>query len=60
MGRKIFREVVAPVSVLLVVVGLVLFLMGVVWIWQLDVELGFFTDTITGLGNWNFYLFVIG
>ena len=60
MGKRIFREIVAPFSVFLIVVGLVLSLMGAVWIWYRGLELGVFTDTVNGLGDWNYYLFVAG
>ena len=60
MGKRIFREIVAPFSVFLIVVGLVLSLMGAVGIWYRGLDLGVFTNTVTGLGDWNYYLFVAG
>jgi hypothetical protein len=58
--RKILREMVAPLSVLSIVLGTLLLIMGSVWIWFSSAELGPFDDLVKNFGDWNYYLFVIG
>ncbi|HEC94589.1 MAG TPA: DUF3198 domain-containing protein [Thermoplasmatales archaeon] len=62
MGRKILREIIAPLSVLSMIIGGIMFLMGVMEIsaWYKSVDLGVFTDVVKALEYWNYYLFVAG
>jgi len=55
-----FRNFVLAFSLLLVIVGLVLMMMGVIWYWFRDLELGFYTDAINQLGDWNAYILALG
>ena len=55
-----FREFVLAFSLLLVIVGLVLMMMGVLWYWFRDLELGFYTEIINQLTDWNAYILVLG
>jgi len=60
------RNYVLFFSVVFVIVGLFVFFMGVFWyglrdmVDSGDLQLGFYTSTIQDLGDWNFYLLVIG
>jgi len=54
------REYVFGLSILVTIVGFVLLLMGVIWYWFRNLQLGFYTDTIQNLKDWNAYLLVIG
>lgn len=62
MGRKMLREIVAPLSVLSMIIGAITFLMGVMEIsaWYKSVDLGVFTDVVKTLEYWNYYLFAAG
>jgi len=60
MGRKILREIIAPLSVVLIVLGALSFLMGAIWIWFSNVEIWVLSSIVESLNNWNYYLFVIG
>jgi len=55
-----FREFVLAFSLLLFVVGLFLMMMGVIWYWFRDLQLGFYTDTISQLKDWNAYILALG
>jgi len=54
------REYVFGLSMIVMIVGFVLLLMGVIWYWFRDLQLGFYTDTIQNLKDGNAYLLVIG
>jgi len=60
------REYVFGLSIIVMVIGFVLLLMGVIWYWfrdsdgNLTIQLGFFTDAINSLGNGNAYTLVAG
>ena len=54
------REYILVISAIMMIVGLILFLMGAIWYWFRDVQLGFYTDTINNLGDWNAYILVLG
>jgi type VI protein secretion system component VasK len=54
------REYVFGLSIIVMIVGSVLLLMGIMWYWFRDLQLGFYTDTIQNLKDWNAYLLVIG
>ena len=56
-----FRELICPLCILLLIVGLILIDFGILWFWLRDIvndnEPLFF---IKDLGDWNAYLLVIG
>ncbi len=55
------REFVVIFSIIIIIIGFLLLLMGIIWYGLIgDVELGFFTSTINQLKDWNAYVFVIG
>ena len=54
------REYVFGLSIIVMIVGFVLLLMGVIRYGFRDLQLGFYTDTIRDLEDWNAYLLVIG
>lgn len=54
------REYVFIISTILLIVGLILFFMGVIWFFAKDLPLGFYTDIINNLGDWNFYILILG
>ena len=63
MKRKIIeflRNYVLGISIIISIVGLVLFLMGVIWYWMSNIELGFYTNIIKDLEHWNAFLLVAG
>ena len=61
-----FRNYVLLFSIIFVIVGLVVFLMGALWfglrdmVTSGDLQLGFYTSLIKDLDDWNFYLLVVG
>ena len=55
-----FREYIIVFSIILTIVGLYVFSMGVVWLWLREVDLGFYSNLIKELGDWNVYLLIIG
>ena len=69
MGSKItdfLRNYVLSFSIMFIIIGFILFLMGALWfglrtmVTSGDLNLGFFTNLINDLEDWNFYLLVIG
>lgn len=60
------RNYVIVFSIIFVIVGLFVFLMGALWyglrdmVTSGDLQLGFYTSLIQDLDDWNFYLLVIG
>lgn len=67
--RKIvsfLRESVLIFSIILTIIGAFTFIMGIVWFFLKDdvmsgeLSLGFFTDLLNKVGEWNFYLLFVG
>jgi len=56
----LLREYVFGLSIILMIVGLFLLFMGVIFYWISSIELGFYTDIIKELGQWNGFLLVAG
>ena len=56
----LLREYVLGLSIITMIIGLFLLFMGVIYYWISDIKLGFYTDTITKLGEWNAFLLVAG
>ena len=54
------REYVLGLSIITIVVGFLLLFMGVIWYWLKDLRLGFYTDAILSLQDWNAYILVLG
>ena len=54
------RDYVFGLSILIIIIGFFAFLMGVIWYWFSDVELGFYTKVIGRIGEWNAYVLVAG
>ena len=54
------REYVFGLSILVMIFGFVLLLMGVIWYWFRNIQLGFYTDAIQNLKDGNAYLLIIG
>jgi len=53
-------EYVLGLSIITTIIGLFLLFMGVIWYWFKSLPLGFYTDAINKLEDWNAYLLVIG
>ena len=62
MGKitAFLREVVLGLSILTIILGIIILLMGVIFYWFSGVELGFYTDIIRDLDQWNAFLLVGG
>lgn len=62
MGKitGMLREVVFGLSIVTIIVGIFILMMGVIFYWFSDASLGFYTDIITSLGEWNAFLLVGG
>jgi len=61
--RKItalLREYVLGLSIITIIIGLFLLLMGIIYYWFKDVKLGFYTDIIMDLGEWNAFILIAG
>ena len=56
----LLREFVFGLSIIIMIVGLFALFMGVIWYFLKDLQLGFYTDTVKNLGEWNIYMLVIG
>jgi len=56
----LIREYMIVFSIITMIVGFILFLMGIIWYWFKDVELGFYTNLIKELDEGNAYALVIG
>lgn len=54
------REYIFALSIVTFIIGLFLLFMGVIWYWFKDVEIGFYTDVINEIEEWNFYFIIIG
>jgi predicted membrane protein len=53
-------EYVLGLSIITTIIGLFLLFMGIIWYWFKSLKLGFYTDTITKLADWNAYLLIAG
>ncbi|MCD6410964.1 MAG: DUF3198 domain-containing protein [Thermoplasmata archaeon] len=56
----IWRELRLPVTILMLVVGLILLLTGIIWIWFPRISAGFLSELANSLANWNYYALVAG
>ena len=54
------REYTLGLSVITMIIGLKLFLMGIIWYWFKDLKLSFYTDIINRLADLNFYVLIAG
>lgn len=57
---KFLREYMFGFIIITIVAGVLLLFMGVLWFWFRDLELGFYTDAVRQLENWNAYVLVGG
>ena len=57
---KFLREYVFVFSIIAIIIGFILLLMGVIYQWFKDLPLGAYTDVINQLKGWNYYILVIG
>ena len=62
---RFLREYVFGLSIIAIIVGIIILMMGVIWYFLREgeetvIQLGFYTDVILKLGDWNAYLLVIG
>jgi len=60
LKRKIFREYLLPINIIILIVGAFLITMGIIWIWFNSLKLDGFTDLIYLIGGYNYWLFGIG
>ena len=58
--RKILREYIFVLSILIIATGVILVSMGVIGIWFSNLNLGMFIDTIHTIGGYISYVFVAG
>ena len=56
----LLREYVFGLSIITMAIGLFLLFMGVIFYWINTIELGFYTDIIQKLDQWNAFLLVGG
>ena len=56
----LLREYVFGLSIITMAIGLFLLFMGVIFYWINNIELGFYTDIIQKLDQWNAFLLVGG
>jgi len=60
------RDYVLIFSIIFVIIGMFVFLMGALWyglrdkVTSGDLNLGFYTDALNNLKEWNFFLLIIG
>lgn len=57
---KIWREIRFPVSLLLLILGLVFFLSSVTWLFFRESDMGIIKNLSNLFGQWNYYLIVAG
>ena len=55
-----FREYVFVFSIITTIIGVILTLMGAIYFFASDLELGFFTDLIGVIGSYNAYVLIAG
>ncbi len=56
----IWRELRLPVTILMLIVGLILLLTGIIWIWFPRISAGLLSELANSLANWNYYGLVAG
>lgn len=56
----LLREYVFGLSIITMILGLFLLVMGFIFYWISDIELGFYTDIIKELDQWNAFLLMTG
>ena len=56
----LLREYVFGLSIISMIIGLFLLFMGIIFYWISDIELGFYTDIIIKLDQWNAFVLVWG
>lgn len=56
----ILREYVLGLSIITIIIGLFLLFMGLIYYWMNKLSLGFYTDTIKKLGEWNAFILIAG
>jgi len=54
------RNFKLALSIIVLIIGLIVFLMGIIWHLFNNLKLGFYTDIIHQLESWNFYLLIVG
>ena len=57
---ELLKEYVFGLSIISMIIGLFLLFMGIIFYWISDIELGFYTDIIKKLGQWNAFILVGG
>ena len=57
---ELLREYVFGLSIIFMICGFFLLFMGVIFYWINSIELGFYTDIIKELDQWNAFLLVGG
>ena len=60
MKKRIFREYILPINVVILVIGIFLVIMGIIWIWFNSLKLDGFTDLIYLISGYNYWLLGIG
>ncbi len=56
----LLKEYVFGLSIISMIIGLFLLFMGIIFYWISDIELGFYTDIIKKLDQWNAFILVGG
>jgi hypothetical protein len=56
----LLKEYVFGLSILSMIIGLFLIFMGIIFYWISDIELGFYTDIIMELDQWNAFVLIGG
>jgi len=54
------REYIVVLSIITIIIGLFLLFMGMIHYWFASLNLGFYTELIDNLQEWNAYAFVVG
>jgi type VI protein secretion system component VasK len=60
MKKRIFREYILPINIVILAIGILLLTMGTIWIWFNGLKLNGFTDLVYLIGGYNYWLFGIG
>ncbi len=56
----LLKEYVFGLSIISMIIGLFLLFMGIIFYWISDIELGFYTDIIKKLDQWNAFILIGG
>ena len=56
----ILRDLVFGLSIILIIIGLFLLTMGIIFYWMNNMNLGFYTEMIDKLDQWNGFILVGG